>query len=77
MKLLGKPADDSQWMYEFMKVMDKYRKISKEEFTDSLSVLGFTPAESERLSDIISSCTTIADLEKVFSPDAAFVDNLR
>ncbi|CDR97045.1 HISTIDYL-TRNA SYNTHETASE, putative [Babesia bigemina] len=75
--VLGKSTSDSQWLHEFRKVLDKYRKVSQPEFEAMLALLGFTPAETAALLDLIANCRTLSSIEGVFPADAAFVKVLR
>ncbi|GBE59110.1 histidyl-tRNA synthetase [Babesia ovata] len=75
--VLGKHSSDSQWLHEFRKVLDKYRKVSQSEFENMLSLLGFTTAETAALLGLIANCRTLSSIEEVFPADAAFVKVLR
>ncbi|KAK1444703.1 His-tRNA synth like protein [Babesia gibsoni] len=77
LRLLGRDTDDGKWMHNFVKVMDKYRKLPRDAIAESLMVLGLKTAEIEKLFEIIANCNTITDLENIFQPESEFVKNMR
>ncbi|GIX60802.1 histidyl-tRNA synthetase, putative [Babesia caballi] len=75
--VLGKSVPDTQWLYEFRKVLDKYRKASQPELAEQLSPLGFSSGEADSLFEITSGCRSLSSLEQILPPDSAFIGVLR
>lgn len=76
LRLLGSSEYSSEWLYKFQKVLDKYKRISKEEFFEFMSTLGLTSTQCSQLEQLISTCLSISEIEKLFGNNENFVRQL-
>nr|BAN65824.1 hypothetical protein [Babesia bovis] len=77
LEAMGKPVKDHTWMHQFRKVIDKYRKINRNELCIALNQLGFTHDEVNKLLDSIANCSDINTYAKLFGNETPFVKSLQ
>ncbi|AFZ79326.1 histidyl-tRNA synthetase, putative [Theileria equi strain WA] len=77
LKLLGISEYTPEWLYKFQKTLDKYKRISENEFFESLINIGLTHIQCSRLRQLISTCLSISDIENIFGESGGFVKQLR